>query len=101
MYTVMYIPATLYSIIVIGHVVYSTYCPPEFPAVVERVSPISGQERTSPAPVLLAAGPQKPETRSCKPELSFTVRLGVQVHRSPQRNFSSHLASRRAAFSSP
>ncbi|CAI9538053.1 unnamed protein product [Staurois parvus] len=28
MYTVMYIPAPLYSIIVIGHVVHSTYCPP-------------------------------------------------------------------------
>ncbi|CAI9565467.1 unnamed protein product, partial [Staurois parvus] len=89
----MYIPAPLYSIIVIGHVVYSTYCPPESPTVVERVSPLSGGERTSPAPVPSAAVPQKPETRSCKPELGFTMRLGAQVHRSPQRNFSLHLAS--------
>ncbi|CAI9595742.1 unnamed protein product, partial [Staurois parvus] len=35
---------------------------------------------------------QKPETGSCKTELGFTMRLGAQVHRSPQRNFSSHLA---------
>ncbi|CAI9561952.1 unnamed protein product, partial [Staurois parvus] len=97
----MYIPAPLYSIIVIGHVVYSTYCPPESPVVVERVSPLSGGERTSPALVPLAAVPQKPETSSCKPELGFTMRLGAQVHRSPQRNFSSHLVSGRAAFSSP
>ncbi|CAI9575514.1 unnamed protein product, partial [Staurois parvus] len=33
------------------------------------------------------------KTGSCKPELSFTMRLGAQVHRLPQRNFSSHLAS--------
>ncbi|CAI9574952.1 unnamed protein product, partial [Staurois parvus] len=58
-------------------------------------------ERTSPAPVPSAAVQQKPETGSCKPELGFTMRLGAQVHRSPQRNFSSHLASGRAAFSSP
>ncbi|CAI9567948.1 unnamed protein product, partial [Staurois parvus] len=92
MYTVLYIPAPLYSIIVIGHVVYSTYCPPKSPAAVERVSPLSGGERTSPEPVPSAVQ-QKPETGSCKPELGFTMRLGAQVHRSPQRNFSSHLAS--------
>ncbi|CAI9600877.1 unnamed protein product, partial [Staurois parvus] len=66
--------------------------PPESPAAVERVSPLRGGERTSPAPVPSAAVPQKPETGSCKPELGFTMRLGAQVHRSP-RNFSSHLAS--------
>ncbi|CAI9614778.1 unnamed protein product [Staurois parvus] len=64
MYTVMYIPAPLYSIIVIGHVVYSTYCPPEFPAAVERVSPLSVGERTSPAPV-----PRRRCCRSRKPEV--------------------------------
>ncbi|CAI9575421.1 unnamed protein product, partial [Staurois parvus] len=101
MYTVMYIPAPLYSIIVIGHVVYSTYCPPESPAAVERVSPLSGEEQTSPALVPSAAVPQKLETGSCKPELGFTMRLGAQVHSLPQRNFSSHLASGRAAFSNP
>ncbi|CAI9552774.1 unnamed protein product, partial [Staurois parvus] len=97
----MYIPPPLYSIIVIGHVVYSTYCPPESPVAVERVSPLSVGERTSPAPVPSGAVPQKPETGSSKPELGFTMRLGAQVHRSPQRYFSSHLASGRAAFSSP
>ncbi|CAI9590174.1 unnamed protein product [Staurois parvus] len=51
----MYIPAPLYSIIVIGHVLYSTYCPPESPVAVERVSPLSEGERTSPAPVPSAA----------------------------------------------
>ncbi|CAI9593506.1 unnamed protein product, partial [Staurois parvus] len=97
----MYIPTPLYSIIVIGHVVYSTYCPPESPVAVERVSPLSRGQRNSPAPVPSVAVPQKPETGSCKPELDFTMRLGAQVHRSPQRNFSSHLGSGRAAFSSP
>ncbi|CAI9588126.1 unnamed protein product [Staurois parvus] len=63
----MYIPAPQYSIIVIGHVVYSTYYPPESPAAVERVSPLSVGERTSPAPVPSVAAPQKPETGSCKP----------------------------------
>ncbi|CAI9591569.1 unnamed protein product, partial [Staurois parvus] len=63
--------------------------------------PLSGGERTSPAPVPSAAVPQKPETGSCKPELGFTMTLGAQVHCSPQRNFSSHSASGRVAFSSP
>ncbi|CAI9551001.1 unnamed protein product [Staurois parvus] len=89
----MYIPAPQYSIIVIGHVVYSTYCTSESPAAVERGSPLSVGERTSPAPVPSAVVPQKLEPGSCKPELGFTMRLGAQVHRSPQRNFSSHLAS--------
>ncbi|CAI9601582.1 unnamed protein product, partial [Staurois parvus] len=75
--------------------------PPESPTAVERVSPLGGGDWTSPAPVPAAAVLQKPETGSCKPELSFTMRLGVQVHSSPQRNFSLNLASGRAAFSSP
>ncbi|CAI9544045.1 unnamed protein product [Staurois parvus] len=50
----MYIPAPLYSIIVIGHV-YSNYLLLESPVAVERVSPLSGGERTSPAPVPSAA----------------------------------------------
>ncbi|CAI9547672.1 unnamed protein product, partial [Staurois parvus] len=54
---------------------------------------VIGGEQTSPAPVPSAAVPQKPKTRSCKPELGFTMRLGAQVHRLPQRNVSSHLAS--------
>ncbi|CAI9535839.1 unnamed protein product [Staurois parvus] len=83
MYTVMYIPAPLYSNIVIVHVVYSTDCPPESPMAVERVSPLSEGERTSPTLVPSAAVPQKPEIRNCKPELGFTMRLGAQVHRSP------------------
>ncbi|CAI9621378.1 unnamed protein product, partial [Staurois parvus] len=36
--------------------------PPSPPAAVERVSPLSGEERTSPELVPLAAVPQKPET---------------------------------------
>ncbi|CAI9597798.1 unnamed protein product, partial [Staurois parvus] len=79
---------------------YTVLTVPESPAAVERVSPLSGGERTSPAPVPSAAVPQKEETVSCKPELGFTMRLGAQV-RSPQRNFSSHLASGPVAFSSP
>ncbi|CAI9585935.1 unnamed protein product [Staurois parvus] len=35
----------------------------ESPAAVERVSPLSGGERTSPAPVPSAAVQQKPEKR--------------------------------------
>ncbi|CAI9609475.1 unnamed protein product [Staurois parvus] len=64
----------------------------------ERVSPLSRGERTSPAPVPSAALP-KPETRSWKPELGFTMRLGAQVQplhhlcRLPHKNFSSHLAN--------
>ncbi|CAI9607744.1 unnamed protein product, partial [Staurois parvus] len=74
-------------------------------AAVERVSPLSGGERTSPAPVPSAVLP-KPETGSWKSELGFTMRLGAQVQllhhlRSPHKNFSSHFASGRAAFSSP
>ncbi|CAI9605354.1 unnamed protein product, partial [Staurois parvus] len=61
--------------------------PPSPPQWWRGVSPLSEGERTSPAPVPSAPVPQKPETRSCKPELGFTMRLGVQVHRSPQRNF--------------
>ncbi|CAI9549035.1 unnamed protein product, partial [Staurois parvus] len=67
--------------------------PPESSTAVERVSPLSGVERTSPAPVPSAAVPQKPETGSWKPEHGFTTRFGAQVHRSPQRSFSLHLAS--------
>ncbi|CAI9546546.1 unnamed protein product, partial [Staurois parvus] len=67
--------------------------PPESPTEVERVSSLSGGERTSPAPVPSAAVLQKPQTRSCKPELGFTMRLGEQEQLLPQRNFSSHLAS--------
>ncbi|CAI9602015.1 unnamed protein product, partial [Staurois parvus] len=48
------------------------------PAVVERVSPLSGGEWTSPVPVPSAALP-KTETGSWKPELGFTMRLGAQV----------------------
>ncbi|CAI9579734.1 unnamed protein product, partial [Staurois parvus] len=64
---------------------------------VERVSPLSGGERTSPAPVPSAALP-KLETGSWKAELGFTMRLGAQVQPlhhlcSPQQNFSSHLVS--------
>ncbi|CAI9621487.1 unnamed protein product, partial [Staurois parvus] len=44
----------------------------------ERVSSLSGGERTSPAPVPSAAL-LKPETESCKPELGFTMRFGAQV----------------------
>ncbi|CAI9548108.1 unnamed protein product, partial [Staurois parvus] len=50
----------------------------ESPAAVERVSPLSGEERTSPAPVPSTALP-KLKTGSWKPELSFTMRLGAQV----------------------
>ncbi|CAI9581555.1 unnamed protein product, partial [Staurois parvus] len=75
-------------------VITYSLCPPRR---VERVSPLSVGERTSPAPVSSAAVPKKPE-------LSFTMRLGAQpLHHlcSPLENFSSHLASGRAAFSSP
>ncbi|CAI9541484.1 unnamed protein product, partial [Staurois parvus] len=67
-------------------------------------SPLSGGERASPAPVPSAAVPKKPKTGTRKPQLGFTMRLGVQpLHHlcSPLENFSSHLASGRAAFSSP
>ncbi|CAI9531910.1 unnamed protein product, partial [Staurois parvus] len=56
---------------------------PQSPAAVERVSPLSGGEWTSPAPVPSAVVPQKPETGSCKPELGFTMRLGAQVQSQP------------------
>ncbi|CAI9590675.1 unnamed protein product, partial [Staurois parvus] len=66
---------------------------------------LSGGERTSPAPVPSAAVPKKPETGTRKPELGFTMRLGTQpiicARRSPLENFSLHLSSGRAAFSSP
>ncbi|CAI9559247.1 unnamed protein product, partial [Staurois parvus] len=68
------------------------------------MSPLSGGERTSPAPVPPAMVPKKPETGTRKPELDFTMRLGAQpLHHlcSPLENFSSHLASGRVAFSSP
>ncbi|CAI9552668.1 unnamed protein product, partial [Staurois parvus] len=71
----------------------------------ERVSPLSGGEWTSPAPVPSAALPKKPETRSWKPELGFTMRLGAQVEPlhlcSPHKDFPSYLARGRAAFSNP
>ncbi|CAI9604137.1 unnamed protein product [Staurois parvus] len=56
------------------------------------VPPLSGGEQ------------KKPETRSWKLELCFTMRLGAQPHHhlcSPLKNFSLHLESWRAAFSSP
>ncbi|CAI9550700.1 unnamed protein product, partial [Staurois parvus] len=96
MYTVMYIPAPLYSIIVIGHV-YSNYLLLESPAAVERVSPLSVGERTSPAPFPSAAVLKKPETGSGKPELGFTMRLGAQtLHHlcSPLKNFSTRICER-------
>ncbi|CAI9569828.1 unnamed protein product, partial [Staurois parvus] len=53
---------------------------------------------------LLHLSPQRRCRRSRKPELGFAMRLGAQpLHHLclPLENFSSHLASRRAAFSSP
>ncbi|CAI9583551.1 unnamed protein product, partial [Staurois parvus] len=67
----------------------------ESPATVERVSPLSRGERTSPAPVPSAALP-KPETESWKPELGFTMRLGAQVQ---PLNPSSVLAARHTRIS--
>ncbi|CAI9612112.1 unnamed protein product, partial [Staurois parvus] len=63
------------------------------PTAQERVSPLSGGERTSPAPVPSAALP-KPETVSWKPELGFTMRLGAQVQL--LHHLCSPLAARRA-----
>ncbi|CAI9551974.1 unnamed protein product, partial [Staurois parvus] len=69
---------------------------PRVPHGVERVSPLSGGERTSPAPVPSAVLP-KPETGSWKPELGFTMRLGAQVQ---PLHPSSVLAAHRTGISS-
>ncbi|CAI9560608.1 unnamed protein product, partial [Staurois parvus] len=47
---------------------------------------------------------KKPETGTRTPKLGFTMRLGAQPFHhlcSPLENFSLHLVSGRAAFSSP